>query len=124
MRFRLEYALAWCVVKSIGALPRPLARAIGISLAQLIYLLHGKLRRVGMRNLQLAFPDMSGRERRKIVRKVFTSLGRQFAEVCLFPRYTARNVSDAVIYDGFENFDRASERGKGVLFLTGHLGGW
>ena len=124
MRFRLEYALAWCVVKSIGALPRPLARAIGISLAQLIYLLHGKLRRVGMRNLQLAFPDMSGRERRKIVRKVFTSLGRQFAEVCLFPRYTAQNVSDAVIYDGFENFDRASERGKGVLFLTGHLGGW
>ena len=124
MRFRLEYALAWCVVKSIGALPRPLARAIGISLAQLIYLLHGKLRRVGMRNLQLAFPDMSGRERRKIVRKVFTSLGRQFAEVCLVPRYTARNVSDAVIYDGFENFDRASERGKGVLFLTGHLGGW
>jgi KDO2-lipid IV(A) lauroyltransferase len=124
MRFRLEYALAWCVVKSIGALPRPLARAVGISLAQLIYLLHGKLRRVGMRNLQLAFPGMSTRERRKIVRKVFTSLGRQFGEVCLFPRYTAQNVSDAVVYDGFENFDRASQRGKGVLFLTGHLGGW
>jgi Kdo2-lipid IVA lauroyltransferase/acyltransferase len=124
MRFRLEYALAWCVVKSIGALPRPLARAVGVSFAQLIYLLHGKLRRVGMRNLQLAFPEMALRNRRKLVRKVFTSLGRQFAEVCLFPRYTAENVSDAVIYDGFENFDRASQRGKGVLFLTGHLGGW
>jgi Kdo2-lipid IVA lauroyltransferase/acyltransferase len=124
MRFRLEYALAWSVVKLIGALPRPLARGVGVSLAQLIYLLHGKLRRVGMRNLQLAFPEMTPRDRRKLVRKVFTSLGRQFAEVCLFPRYTAENVSDAVIYDGFENFDRASQRGKGVLFLTGHLGGW
>lgn len=124
MRSRLEYALAWCVVKSIGALPRPLARAVGIGLAQLLYLLHGKLRRVGMRNLELAFPEMSTRDRRRLVRKVFTSLGRQFAEVCLFPRYTAKNVSDAVIYDGFENFDRASQRGKGVLFLTGHLGGW
>ncbi|HMK23217.1 MAG TPA: lysophospholipid acyltransferase family protein [Terriglobales bacterium] len=124
MRFRLEYALAWCVVRLIGALPRPLARAAGIGLAQLIYLLHSKLRRVGMRNLQLAFPEMSTLDRRKLVRKVFTSLGRQFAEVCLFPRYTAENVSDAVIYDGFENFDRASQRGKGVLFLTGHLGGW
>ena len=81
MRFRLEYALAWCVVKSIGALPRPLARTVGVSLAQFIYLLHGKLRRVGMRNLELAFPEMSARERRKIVRKVFTSLGRQFGEV-------------------------------------------
>jgi len=124
MRFRLEYALAWCVVRAIGILPRPLARAVGIGLGQLIYLFHGKLRRVGMRNLELAFPAMSVRERRKIVRGVFTSLGRQFVEVCLFPRYTKENVSQIVTYDGFENFDRASERGKGVLFLTGHLGGW
>ena len=124
MRFRLEYALAWGVVKTMGALPRSLARAAGIALAQLIYLLHGKLRRVGMRNLAMALPEKTLRERRIIVRGVFTSLGRQFAEICLFPRYTRENVSRVVTYDGFENFDRASERGKGVLFLTAHLGGW
>jgi KDO2-lipid IV(A) lauroyltransferase len=124
MRHRLEYALAWCVVKTIGALPRPLARMVGISLGQLIYLVHGKLRRVGMRNLALAFPEKTTGERRKIVRSVFTSLGRQFAEVCLFPKYTSENVSRTVAYDGYENFDRASQRGKGVLFLTGHIGGW
>jgi Kdo2-lipid IVA lauroyltransferase/acyltransferase len=124
MRFRLEYALVWCVVKVIGALPRPLARMVGIGLGQLVYLLHGKLRRVGMRNLEMAFPEKSARERRRTVRGVFTSLGRQFAEICLFPRYTRENVSHIVSYDGFENFDRASERGKGVLFLTGHVGGW
>lgn len=124
MRFRLEYALVWCVVKSIGLLPRPLARAVGISIGQLTYLFHGKLRRVGMRNLTMAFPQMSPRQRRKILRGVFTSLGRQLAEVCLFPRYTLENLSGIVIYDGFENLQRASDRGKGVLFLTGHLGGW
>jgi Kdo2-lipid IVA lauroyltransferase/acyltransferase len=124
MRNRLEYALAWCVVKTIGALPRPLARAVGIALGQTVYLLHAKLRRVGMRNLALAFPEKSAGERRKIVRRVFTSLGRQFAEVCLFPRYTRENVNRTVTYDGYENFDRASQRGKGVLFLTGHVGGW
>ena len=124
MRHRLEYALAWCVVKTIGALPRPLARLVGVTLGQLIYLLHGKLRRVGVRNLAIAFPEKTAAERRKIVRKVFTSLGRQFAEVCLFPTYTSENVSRIVAYDGYENFDRASQRGKGVLFLTGHIGGW
>jgi KDO2-lipid IV(A) lauroyltransferase len=124
MRFRLEYALVWCAVKSIGALPRPLARAVGIALGQTVYLLHGKLRRVGMRNLSLAFPGKSAGERRKLVRAVFTSLGRQFGEVCLFPRYTHENVHQVVTYDGFENFDRAAARGKGVLFLTGHVGGW
>ena len=124
MRFRLEYALVWCLVNAIGVLPRPVARAVGIGLAQLIWLLHAKLRRVGMRNLEMVFPEMSRRERRKILRGVFTSLGRQLAELCLFPRYTSQNVSQVVIYDGFENFDRAAQLGKGVLFLTGHLGGW
>ena len=124
MRFRLEYALIWCVVKGIGILPRPLARAVGMGLGQLVYLLHSKLRRVGRRNLELAFPQLPEGERREVLRGVFTSLGRQLAEVCLFPRYTPDNVSEVVVYDGFENFERAFARGKGVLFLTGHLGGW
>ena len=124
MRYRLEYALAWVLLKLVGALPRPLARAAGISIAWMVYLLHRKLRRVGMRNLELAFPEKTRRERKKILRGVFTSLGRQVAEVCLFPKYTRENVSKTVVYEGFENFERALARGKGVLFLTGHLGAW
>jgi KDO2-lipid IV(A) lauroyltransferase len=124
LRYRLEYVLAWGLLKIVGALPRPLARAAGISIAWTVYLLHGKLRRVGMRNLELAFPDKSRGERKKILRGVFTSLGRQIAEVCLFPKYTRENVSKTVVYEGFENFERALARGKGVLFLTGHLGAW
>jgi KDO2-lipid IV(A) lauroyltransferase len=124
MRFRVEYALVWCVVSVMGALPRPVARAVGIGLGQLVYLLHGKLRRVGQRNLAMVFPEKSERERTKILRGVFTSLGRQLAEICRFPRYNPENISQVVIYDGFENYDRASARGKGVLFLTAHLGGW
>jgi KDO2-lipid IV(A) lauroyltransferase len=124
MRHRLEYALAWVLVRGIGVLPRPLARGVAISLAWLIYVLHRRLRRVGLRNLELAFPDKSHSERRGILRGTFTSLGRQLAEVCLFPRYTRENVSQVVVYDGFENFERAHSRGKGVLYLTAHIGGW
>jgi Kdo2-lipid IVA lauroyltransferase/acyltransferase len=124
LRYRLEYALVWVLVKSVGLLPRPLARAKGISFAWIVYLLHGKLRRVGIRNLALAFPEKTPRERRKILRGEFTSLGRQIAEVCLFPRYTPENVSKIVVYEGFENFERALARKKGVLFLTAHLGAW
>jgi Kdo2-lipid IVA lauroyltransferase/acyltransferase len=124
MRHRLEYATAWLIVKFLGALPRPLARAAGITLAWVIYLLHIRLRAVGVRNLALAFPEKSRRERARILRGVFTSLGRQLAEVCLFPKYTRENIAQVVVYDGFENFERAVARGKGVLFLTAHLGGW
>ncbi len=124
MRQRLEFALAWLLIKFIGALPRPFARAAGTILAWKVYVLHVRLRRVGMRNLELAFPEKSRRERARILRGVFTSFGRQVAEVCLFPNYTRENVSKVVVYDGFENFERALARGKGVLFLTAHLGGW
>lgn len=124
MRQRLEYALAWPIIKTIGMLPRFLARAMAILLAWTIYVLHVRLRQVGMRNLRLALPEKSRREHVRILRGVFTSLGRQFAELCLFPKYTKDNVGQVVVYDGFENFERALTRGKGVLFLTAHLGAW
>jgi KDO2-lipid IV(A) lauroyltransferase len=124
LRQKLEYAPVWLIVKTIGALPRWLARAIGISIAWTVYLLHVRLRHVGMRNLALAFPEKTRRERARILRGEFTSLGRQLAEVCLFPKYTLENIDKICVYDGFENFERALARGKGVLFLTGHLGGW
>ncbi|HME33772.1 MAG TPA: lysophospholipid acyltransferase family protein [Candidatus Sulfotelmatobacter sp.] len=124
MRQKLEYAAAWPFIKILGLMPRPLARAVGIGLAQIVYLLHGRLRRVGMRNLELAFPEKSEAERARILRGEFTSLGRQLAEVCRFPGYTLENVQQVVVYDGLENYERAYARKKGVLFLTAHFGGW
>lgn len=124
MRHHLEYALVWPVVKILGALPRPLARALAVMLAGAVYHLHRRLRQVGLRNLEIAYPEMAAAERRRIVRGVFVSLGRQLAEFCRFPSYTRGNISQVAVYEGFENFDAAQRRGKGVLFLTAHLGAW
>jgi KDO2-lipid IV(A) lauroyltransferase len=124
MRQRLEYAAARPFIKILGALPRPLARAFGVGLAQVVYLLHVRLRQVGMRNLAMVFPEKSEAERARILRGEFTSLGRQLAEVCRFPKYSRDNVEQVVVYDGLENYLQAHARGKGVLFLTAHFGGW
>jgi len=124
MRRKLEYAAAWPFLKILGILPRSMARAFGIGLAQVVYLFHGRLRRVGMRNLALAFPEKTEAERARILRGEFTSLGRQLAEVCQFPKYTRENIEQVVVYDGLENYEQAYARGKGVLFLTAHFGGW
>ena len=124
MRRKLEYAAAWPFIKILGILPRPLARAFAIGIGQAVYLLHVRLRLVGMRNLALAFPEKTEAERARILRGEFASLGRQLAEVCQFPRYTRENIDDVVVYDGLENYEQAYARGKGVLFLTAHFGGW
>jgi KDO2-lipid IV(A) lauroyltransferase len=124
MRRKLEYAAAWPFIKVLGILPRPLARAFAITLSQLVYLFHARLRRVGMRNLEMAFPGKSEKERQRILRAEFTSLGRQLAELCQFPRYTPENIDEVVVYEQLENYERAYARGKGVLFLTAHFGAW
>ena len=124
VRERLEYAIVWPAIKLMGVFPRPVARAIGIALALTVFHLHRRLRDVGMRNLALAFPEMPADECHRIVREEYVSLGRQLGEVCLFPRYTRENVSKVVVYSGLENYEKAFAHGKGVLFLTGHLGGW
>src|SRR6201997_5144409 len=124
MRRKLEYAAAWPFIKILGTLPRPLARAFAIAISQLVYLFHFRLRQVGMRNLEMAFPEKSVAERKRILRGEFTSLGRQLAELCQFPRYTPENIDEVVVYDGLANYERAYAQGKGVLFLTAHFGGW
>jgi Kdo2-lipid IVA lauroyltransferase/acyltransferase len=124
MRHKLEFAALWVLVRTLGLLPRWMARALAIVFALGVYTVYGRLRRVGMRNLEMAFPEMAAKQRRRILRGEFVSLGRQLAEFCLFPSYTRENIGRVVVYDGFENYDRARLRGKGVLFLTGHLGAW
>ncbi len=124
MRRELEYAAAWPFLKIMGILPRPLARDFAIGIAQVVYFFHVRLRQVGMRNLQMAFPEKSEADRKKILRGEFTSLGRQLAELCQFPKYTPQNIDQVVVYDSLDNYERAYARGKGVLFLTAHFGGW
>jgi KDO2-lipid IV(A) lauroyltransferase len=124
MRDFLEYAPVGVLVRLIGVLPRTLARALGMCIARVAYLLHGRLRRVGLRNLEIAFPGMPRNEQARILRAEFDNLGRLLAEFCLFPRYTRDNVDRVAVYDGLENFQRANACGKGVLLLTAHLGGW
>lgn len=124
MRENLEYALVWLFVRVLGALPRVLSRAVGIALGVTAYVLVRRLRRVGMRNLEIAFPQMPRAERQRIIFSLFAGFGRHLAEFCMFPRYTRENARQVATYDGFENYDKARSAGRGVLLLTAHLGGW
>lgn len=124
LRHKLEYFPVWLLATGIGALPRPLARSFCQGIGMLVCAVHGRLRKVGLRNLDLAFPEKSRKEKLQILWGLFHGLGRQLAEFALFPRYNKENVSQIAVYDGFQNFAEARSRGKGVLFLTAHFGGW
>lgn len=124
MRFWLEFVPVWLAAQALRWLPRPLARAVGQSIGLAFYHLYPRLCRVGRRNLEMAFPEKSSAERERILRGVYLSLGRLLAEVPKFPEYTRKNVERIAVYDGLENYLDAHNRGKGVLFMTAHVGGW
>jgi KDO2-lipid IV(A) lauroyltransferase len=124
MREWLEYAAAWTGLKALGLMPRPVARFIGANFARASYAIRTPLRRAAMQNLKLAFPDWSDAKRDEMVRGMIRQIGWMAGEFSQFPKYTRENIEGIVIVDGFEHFDTARRRGKGVLFLTGHMSAW
>ena len=124
LQISLEYAAARAMLTIFGHLPRPLAIATGRSLGRLAYAFAGRLRRTGLRNLEMAFPEMSRQERERIVKDCFLSLGRQLGEFSQFNRATPESLRRIVDCTGLENLEAAQKRGKGVLLFTGHLGAW
>jgi Kdo2-lipid IVA lauroyltransferase/acyltransferase len=120
----IEYAAAWCGLKFLGILPRPAARFVGASCARAAYFLRPPLRRAAVFNLQLAFPDWSDAERKGAARRMIQQVGWMAGEFSQFPKYAKANIERVVTLDGYENFDAARRRGKGVLFLTGHMSAW
>ncbi len=124
MRERLEHGAAWFVLKTLGALPRPVSRVLAVGVTCFLLLLRPRLRRTAMFNLRLAFPGWSDAQRRAVIRRMVRHIGRMAAEFALFPRWTRENVEQIVLLDGHENFLAGRSRGKGVLFLTGHIGAW
>jgi KDO2-lipid IV(A) lauroyltransferase len=122
----LEYAATRALLSGLGALPRPLAVAAGRGVGRAVYALARGLRRTGLRNLELAFPEIGEDERKRILRGTFASLGRQLGEVSQFPRATPESLSLIAEYDGedVKLLAVARARGRGVIFLTSHLGAW
>ncbi len=124
LRQRLEDWALRGLAGVVGALPRGAARAVGAGIGWLAWVLLPRLGRVGMRNLEIAFPEKTVVERKRILRGVYRSLGWQLGEFCKMRGYSAAEASEFIRYDGLEHYLAARDKGRGVLVLTGHLGAW
>ena len=84
----------------------------------------GHLRRTATLNLNLAFPHWTSEQTREVVRGVFRNFGRLLVEFARLPKLDRQNISEVVVYDGFDHFAESLRRGNGTLFLTAHYGAW
>jgi len=124
MKEWLAYAVACSVLKVVGWLPRPIARGAGAAVARLLLAVSPQLKKTADFNLRLAFPNWSDVKRQATIGAMARSLGWMAAEFARMPGYSRKNIEDVIILDGHENFLEGRRRGKGVLFLTAHIGAW
>ena len=110
----LEYLLARGVLASLAIAPFGLARVYASLLDRLV----PRLRRIALRNLQLTGMPAG------LADGVYESIARLLYGFARLPQINRENVHQWIRYEGFEHFEEAKRRGKGVLFATGHLGNW
>ncbi len=120
----IQYAVAWTLIKTLGVLPRGTARAMAAVGVRMLLFALPKLKKTAEFNLRLAFPEWTDAQRRSTLKKMTRNLGWMAAEFARMPSYTKENIEGVVILDGHENFLAGHRHGKGVLYLTGHIGAW
>jgi KDO2-lipid IV(A) lauroyltransferase len=124
MKEWLEYAAVRSSLTLLRILPRGVARSLAASVARALYSLSPKLQTTAEFNLHLAFPEWTATRRAEVIRDMARNLGWMAAEFARLPNYSKENIGDLVVLDGHENFLAGHDRGKGVLYLTGHIGAW
>jgi KDO2-lipid IV(A) lauroyltransferase len=123
-RNAFEASLTRVLTAALEHSPRPVADWLGARSAKLLDAAIPRLRRIADRNLSFAYPDRDAAWRSQTVDGVFASIGRVLVAFARMPEITKANVADWIRYEGFEHYQRAKERGHGVLFATAHLGNW
>jgi Kdo2-lipid IVA lauroyltransferase/acyltransferase len=120
----LQYVSALALLKTFGWMPRFVAYPAAEIVAMLGFRCAKRQREAGLQNLRMAMPELGDEERLRILRGSFSNLGRLLVEFTHFPSLNKRNIADLVTCEGFEHYQNAVRRGKGVLFLTAHFGAW
>lgn len=124
----IEYSLTRAIFGSFSALPRSVSLKFGDLLATASYPFLNKLRRVGTRNLEIAFPEKPAAEREMILKKSFANLGRILGEFSQFNKTTPEKLGEIIEFQFDENqrevFERAKSEGRGAIIISPHLGNW
>jgi KDO2-lipid IV(A) lauroyltransferase len=125
LRRFVRYLLLRALVAPLQLLPLGVACSLGASLGGLVFALAGRERKKALASLAVAFPEWTEAQRVDLARRCFRHLGTQAAEVLLVRQLDARRA-ECVTWEPAARaaMDAALAKGKGVVFVTGHVGNW
>jgi KDO2-lipid IV(A) lauroyltransferase len=96
------------------------------SLAYVFYLFDKKQRKIAYENLRIAYGDgLSDFQIRKIIRSTYLHFALVWIDFVKLPQIVnTGNWQNYFEVEGLEFAQKAREEGKGVIFVTGHVGNW
>ncbi len=118
----------WLIEKLIvflSWLPLSVVRLLARGFALLSYWLPNDHRRVALKNLQVAYPQLSASERQKLLKQNLISCSQTFAELgamWCWPKDKLLKLIKEVF--GEEHLHAALNQHKGVIFIAPHIGNW
>lgn len=120
----LLYLLALLGVRFFRVLPLSLGIRLGGWLGSASYYVLTRERNRALEHLSIAFSDeMSLSERRRVARHCFRNLGKNAVELVNFSRIK-KDLDRRVTLEGRAFLDETLAKGKGLIWITGHLGNW
>ena len=120
-----EYYALRGAVAALDRLSMRRAGRIGEWLGALGYRPFGIRRAVVERQVRAALPALDEAEVRRIAFESYENLGRTAIETALLPTRSREQVLGMFSrVEGWDVVERAMALGRGILFVTGHLGNW
>ncbi len=127
IRRKVRYRLIYVAVKAMIFFSRLIPRKAWISFCGLLggmsYYVASQSRSIALNNLKRAYPEKSPESIKNLARKVFIMMGRNAGDVLrAFPITDFSEFEKLRSIEGVQHVEQAYQKGKGVLFITAHLG--
>jgi len=127
-----QTALFYLLTLVAAVLPAGLIQPAGKVVGGLMARFLTKRRGIAVDNIRRALPFMKTHPDwtcvldapEAIARELFRHLGMSLLEVSRLYHGRGNAILDSVEVRGYEHYERAHERRKGIIFVTGHCGNW
>jgi Kdo2-lipid IVA lauroyltransferase/acyltransferase len=126
LKDKLIFWMLVAVLHVLSLLPDFILYRLGIACGLLFHRFDHRHRKIGIRNLEIAFPEKSAAERERILRASYINLGRTGAEYVRLGGFFYRRLARRITYNRLDVWNELTPRypGKGALILTAHFGGF
>jgi KDO2-lipid IV(A) lauroyltransferase len=121
---RAVFYLMFAIVHLVSLLPDFILYQLGVLGGFLGYYFDRRHVKIGMKNLSIAFPERSEKERHRILRASYINLGRGAAEYIRLAGFFHLRLRDRVTYDRLHYWKEIEAKypGKGILVMSAHFG--